>query len=299
MKSINDSTLRQYSKPIRDWSKYCEDNNIDTFKPEVERIVEWLTLKFEEGLSYSALNSYRSAISFICGEYVGKNPLISRLLKGMYNVRPAKPRYNEIYDLDPVIQKLKTMFPLSGLSLSQLTSKLAMLLALITAHRNQTIFAIELSQIRAVQDSYEVFITQRIKTSGRGQVQPILLLPRFRDCPPLCVASTLEEYLKVTSSLRGDTDALFITTRKPFRAAAKDTISRWIRAYLGECGIAASFTTHSVRHAATSAAFKQGVELSLIKKLAGWSESSQVFNRFYNRPVVQDRSTFARAVMRV
>ena len=100
------------------------------------------------------------------------------------------------------------MTPLENLSLQQLTTKLAILLALVTAHRKQTLISIKRSNIRKVTDGYEIEIPERVKTSRSGVYQPLLVIPRFEEKPNLCVASVLERYLEVTSSLAKDFDNL-------------------------------------------------------------------------------------------
>ena len=45
------------------------------------------------------------------------------------------------------------------------------------------------------------------------------------------------------------------------------------------------FSAYSTRHAATSSAYRIEVLLGEIRKMAGWSETSNVFARFYNRPL--------------
>ena len=54
--------------------------------------------------------------------------------------------------------------------------------------------------------------------------------------PKLCVVSHLTEYLKRTKSYR-NTEKLFLTCIKPYRAASKDTISRWCKSIIKESGI--------------------------------------------------------------
>ena len=184
----------------------------------------------------------------MCGEYIGKSPLISRLLKGVFKQKPSKPKYDRIYSLDPVISRIEKLAPLDSLSLQQLASKLAILLALVTAHYKEN----------------------------------------------LCVASVLEKYLDITSATVKETDALFITTRKPLKKACKDTLSRWIRSFLTKCGIGQEYAPHSIRHAATFAAMAKGVDINIIKNLAGWSGTSKIFDVFYNRPIIQVREFFQR-----
>lgn len=288
--------MAQYNRPIVDWLGWCKGKSYDPFHPEESWLLDWFTEKYHQGASFGTLNTCRAAISFLCGEHIGRSPLISRILRGVAKTRPVKPKYDRIYSLDPIISKLDQMAPLENLTLQQLTSKLAMLLALVTAHRKQTLIAIRRSNIHIVENGYEIEIPSRIKTTRPGSYQPLLLLPRFIDKPNLCVASTLEIYLERTSSLL-ETDNLFITTRRPHKAASKDTLSRWIRSFLSECGINSKYAPHSVRHAATSSAQAKGIELSVIKNLAGWSATSKVFEIFYNRPIIKDRAAFAQAVL--
>ena len=76
--------------------------------------------------------------------------------------------------------------------------------------------------------------------------------------PKLCVVSHLTEYLKRTKSYR-DTDKLFLTCIKPYRAASKDTISRWCKSVIKESGISVhSYTSYSSRAAASSYANFRG-----------------------------------------
>ena len=106
---------------------------------------------------------------------------------------------------------------------------------------------------------------------------------------------TLQHYLAITAPLRLDSSKLFITTTPPFRPASQQTLSRWIRAVLSESGIDSSFTPHSTRHSATSAAQRGGAAIDSILTAAGWTPSSHVFARFYNRPLAPNRAAFANA----
>ncbi|XP_044594856.1 uncharacterized protein LOC123272220 [Cotesia glomerata] len=46
-----------------------------------------------------------------------------------------------------------------------------------------------------------------------------------------------------------------------------------------------------------STAFLKGVDLSIIRKTAGWSNSSKMFAKVYNRPLLIDNQVFAKAVI--
>ena len=53
------------------------------------------------------MNSYRSAISLVHekvdGEEVGKHPLISRMMKGIFNERPPRPKYDSVWKVETVL----------------------------------------------------------------------------------------------------------------------------------------------------------------------------------------------------
>lgn len=85
--------------------------------------------------------------------------------------------------------------------------------------------------------------------------------------------------------------------KKPFGSVSAQTLSRWIKFVLGKSGLDTSiFTAHSTRHASTSAASRKGINVDLIRKTAGWSEASNVFASFYNRPLMSYQS-FAEAIL--
>ncbi|KAB0794472.1 hypothetical protein PPYR_11311 [Photinus pyralis] len=172
-----------------------------------------------------------------------------------------------------------------------------MLLALVTAHRAQTFSLIELPNIDILDNKVEIRITKLIKTSAPGRPQPLLVLPFFREHPMLCAAKTLIIYLRQTEPLRGDIKSLFISFQRPHRAVGSETISRWIKC-VSKSGIDVNqFSGHSSRHAATSKAFKKGVPLEIIRNTAGWTKSSEVFAKFYNKQIIESEHTFASAVL--
>ena len=69
----------------------------------------------------------------VSGYKVGQHPIVQRLLQGAFNKRPPQPRYTVTWDVDKVLQLLRSWGPNSVLSTSCLTHKLAMLMALTSA----------------------------------------------------------------------------------------------------------------------------------------------------------------------
>jgi site-specific recombinase XerD len=156
------------------------------------------------------------------------------------------------------------------MSLELLSGKVAVLLALTTGHRIQTLTAINIQNIEKKNNQIEIKIPAQLKTSGPKKLQPNLIVPFFSDDPTICVASALETYLKRTSCLRKDINILFISRKKPYKAITSQSLSRWIKHVLQKSGIDTSmFTAYSTRHASTSAVKRKGINIDLIKKHRG------------------------------
>ncbi|KAJ8916133.1 hypothetical protein NQ315_004500 [Exocentrus adspersus] len=190
-----------------------------------------------------------------------------------------------------VLTYLNNLTPLASLTLEKLTYKFVVLLALISSQRVQTLTKVKLSNITYFEDKIEIKITDIIKTSAPGKCQPILTLPYFHENPNLCIATILKYYIDTTQQYRNSHDQLLITIKKPHHPASAQTVAKWIKKGLALGGVNTDiFKSHSTRHASTSAAFKKGLSIESIRRTAGWSEKSSTFNKFYNRPLSQNKS---------
>lgn len=193
-----------------------------------------------------------------------------RFFKGLSSLRPSAPRYEHTWDPQLVLNHLSTLPDNSELTLDRLSRKTAILIALITAHRVQTLTAINISNISIGSSKIEIEIPERIKTSSAHNKQPLLVIPYFDSNVKICPARTLIAYLSATATIRASESYLFVTFKKPIHRATSQTVSRWIRDVLGESGIDVSvYKAHSTRNASTSAAYRQGVSIEAIRKAAG------------------------------
>ena len=125
-------------------------------------------------LSYSAMNTARFALSLVIfppeGCTFGIHPLVCRLLKCIFTKRPSSPRYHCVWDVGIVLKYLKTLHPIRGLHLRDLTLKITMLIALLSAsgQRCQTIHALDISDMQVVchpNQQYVFQINKLLKTS--------------------------------------------------------------------------------------------------------------------------------------
>lgn len=147
-------------------------------------------------------------------------------MKGVFRSRPPKPKYDFTWDTNIVLNYISNLYPNETLSLEILSKKLIALLALVTAHRVQTLSQIQLKNINISSNCISIMISKQIKTSRPDSYQPFLKLPFYNENPPICPARTIICYKDRTSSLRlTNSDNLFVSYRKPHRNVTSQTLS--------------------------------------------------------------------------
>ena len=118
-------TESSYKSNWKRWCRYAREHGVQEITPSLDQVIEYLTFLFNEGLQYSTINSHRSTLSGtimpIEGFKVGEHPLVLHLLKGIFNVRPLKKNLILSWEVDIVLEHLKTWSHPSELSLSELT----------------------------------------------------------------------------------------------------------------------------------------------------------------------------------
>lgn len=120
-------------------------------------------------------------------KWIENSVLISKLLKGYFNLKPVKPRILFTWDASIVLRYLVTLFPLSKLSLKLLTLKLIALIALTTAARAQAIPALDIRYLVKFVARYVFFQIQTLlKTSKPGVSLPNVVLYKFQKERTLC-----------------------------------------------------------------------------------------------------------------
>ena len=268
--------------------------------PNLENVIEFLTMLFNKGLQYSALNSARSALSTVIivqGKPVGQHPIIIRFLKGVYNLRPTFPKTNVTWDPEILLKFMKTLSPVRLLSLKNLTLKTTALLWLLTGQRGQSIQCIDIRNLTLNKNILKIRFGDTLKTSKPGCQQNELNIRAYAPDRRLCVITVLTEYIKRTKVIRQGVTQLLISTQKPHDGVSRDTISRWIKFVMAKAGLNVSiFTPHSVRGASTSAAFRAQVPLDTILATAGWGKDN-TFRKYYNKPIKRGNAEFATKIL--
>lgn len=168
------STCKQYQVYITQWRRFCHSRNLSYLQAKVETVLEFLSGLFhDKNLSYSAINTARSALSTFLilidsNETVKTHPLISRLMRGVFQLRPILPRYTEIWNISPVLNFLRKLSPADSLNLRDLTLKVCMLMALVSAQRVQTLHVLKINKM-TLKGSYVCFqLDEPLKQSRPG-----------------------------------------------------------------------------------------------------------------------------------
>lgn len=298
-KGTNDT----YQSGWKRWNSWCTEREVDPFSCSVKYFLEFLTSLFKEGLQYRTINTIRSAVSMthdsIEGIPMGKHPLVSRLFKGIHNLRPPQPRYVTTWDVDMVVEYCRSMGQNNTLSLKQLSQKLALLMALVEASR--------VSELQALDLRYRFYRPEgvffQLPTLGKkrivGAPPKEMMFGAFPEDSRLCVAKCLRRYEECTAQYRkmepSSPQPVFLSYIKPHGPVTSQRIAHWLKEILGSAGVnTAVFKAHSVRGASSTAASDKGVPIEDILRTADWSTDS-TFRRFYYRPTHQNR--YARAVL--
>lgn len=145
--SLSDSTIKQYAKPLKSWWLYCKSSSVPIYSSSPVQFLEFLAQELNHANSYSTINNTRSAVSLISDNEIGNHALIRHFCKGVGVFKPPRPRYDFVWDPDPVLTKLSAIYPHDQLTLNVLSKNLVLLFALGTGQRVQTLTSFRLSQI--------------------------------------------------------------------------------------------------------------------------------------------------------
>lgn len=146
--------------------QFCHGKQIDKINPSLGEILIFLTWLQDEGLSYSAINTAKSMLSalfdIIHKRDIGKEVLIQRHMKGIFQLKPVIPKPAFTWDVIvvPVLRCLDTMNS-ESLTLWPLSIKLAILLVLTIGQRCQTLKAMSLRNMEVNRNYVKIRIGER------------------------------------------------------------------------------------------------------------------------------------------
>ncbi|KZS07420.1 Uncharacterized protein APZ42_028870 [Daphnia magna] len=99
-----ENTNTAYQSAWNGWSNWCHTSTIDPMSGGVKEVQCYLAGSFKNGMSYSSINVTRSMLSSTLNvtsdgpRDIGKNPLVTQLMEGIYNAKPPTPKYSSAWD---------------------------------------------------------------------------------------------------------------------------------------------------------------------------------------------------------
>lgn len=213
---------------------------------------------------------------------MGQHPLVVALMRGAFNTKPPRPKYDSTWDVSGLLDYLRRV-PNDGAGLKALSHKLAVLLSLVTLLRTSELASISRESIEFSEGGVSFALLRPRKAQRNGGLHSFSVrsFPDEQVDPVRCLGA----YITITDPLRneGNNASLFVAVVKPHGPVGGSSLGRWIKSEMGAAGIDVSkFSAHSVRGAAASRAVSKGVPIQSVLKAGHWASES-TFTRFYHR----------------
>ena len=127
--ATRESTKTKYASIVRKWKQYCTEKLIPE-EATTTSFANFVAVNFDRSLKYGTLRSYTAALQ----PYIRQvdRDVVSKLFKGVYNLRPPVPRYTAVWDVSQVLMYLAAMIVDNE---SDMTKRLATLLMLLSGNR--------------------------------------------------------------------------------------------------------------------------------------------------------------------
>ena len=295
-------TASNYESSWRKWTSWCSEQQVDPITCNLKYVLDFLAYLFEQNYEYSTINSHRSAISayheYINDRPVGQHQNVCKLMTGVFNQNPPKPRYSCIWDVELVLKYINSLPDNSNLSDRTMLLKLTTLLFLTSAGRCHEICYLDVRYMVRTSCTYKFYFSKLTKSWKKGKAPPCLELNEFLPNRKLCVVSCTEDYLARSNVWRDKgQNQLLLSHLKPHKEVQKSTIAGWVKIILKNAGIDTSlFKAHSCRAASTSKAKVMGLSLQEILKRGQWSRES-TWQKHYCKPIEKVNENFESMIL--
>ena len=283
--STRKQTKAKYNCIQKKWKNHCVRKGIADFQATTNSYANFLAQEFDtRNLKYSYIRSYSSALQAYLSQV--DFGLVKKVLKGMHNERPPRPKYCAIWDVNIVLNFVSAMRMDTLMLMSQ---KLATLLMLLSGNRVNMLTEMKIARGGMVlsEDLTEcTFVFSSVLKHTTENTPGEKMTFRAYEEPSLCPVANILKYLEYRNPI-SDEDSLFVITRKPHNTPQPDTIAGWIKEVLGAAGVdTGEYQAHSCRAASTSTAALAGVSLSTILDSASW-KNVRTFKKFYHKEIIE------------
>lgn len=231
-------------------------------------------------------------------ESLADHTLVKLFMRSAFLQRPpGRTRYPS-WKVSDLLDALSKMGPVASLSLKDLTTKTAALLAVMLAARCETLSKISLQReyFTVHTDKIVIHLSELPKGArpSNRDLKDVFQIYRHDAEPSLDPYSHVLEYIRRTDPIRKDCTRLFLSYVQPHAPVSSAAIGRWLKSYLSALPGGSQSSAHSIRKNSASVAEKHGASLRTIMMSAHWSDVSTYF-RHYRVPDAHE--AFQRAVL--
>ena len=286
MSSRRKSTRGRYNTALQQWHDFCAREQTNYLLPDVTSVLKFFTELYEKGCQYSSITLARSALASLVTlrgyTALSEHPLIKRFIKGVYHLRPPKPKYSSIWDADILLRYWEQIEDNSKLNLLELFKKVTTLLVLLHGLRISTIVIIDINLITMSNDLCIFYPSELLKYDRQGRPRDKIIYKKIENSK-LCPMAVTKEYLKRRAEYSVAHAKFLFANVNPYGPPHKDAIARWVKNTLAQAGVNTKcFSSYSCRYSASSKADKMGVDLDTVLKIGSWSRQS-TFRKFYSK----------------
>uniref|UniRef100_A0A1X7TV13 Uncharacterized protein n=1 Tax=Amphimedon queenslandica TaxID=400682 RepID=A0A1X7TV13_AMPQE len=181
------------------WISWCTEWEADPISGPIEDIANFLAYLYKEGYQYRSLNACRSAIasmhSPVHGLSIGRHPLVTRLLKGVFQTRPPLPWYQGTWDVGLVLRYISSDILDDKMSLKRLSLRTVMLLALTCPSHSADLSNLSLKGYRNTPEGAVFIPTALAKQCKPGKSFKEFFFAKLNGDEALCPVKSLSLYI--------------------------------------------------------------------------------------------------------
>ena len=195
LSSWRKSTRGRYNSVLQQWNDFCGREETNYLLPDATSVPKFFTELYEKGCQYSSIALARSALAF--GVTVRGYATLSDhpLIKGVFHLRPPKPKYSSIWDADILLKYWQKIEDNSQLNLLELSKKVTTLLLLLHGLRISTIATFDVTLITMSNDTCIFYRSELLKPDRQGRPRDKFIYKKFENSK-LCPMAATKKYLK-------------------------------------------------------------------------------------------------------